>query len=774
MDVVRGTRVRRLAGPLLVVVAFSTGVMAGDRPTEGGKHMRTSRSNPSTTTTAQSRPSHMNRLAGETSPYLLQHAHNPVDWYPWGEEALSRARRENKPIFLSIGYSACHWCHVMERESFEDPEVAKILNANFISIKVDREERPDLDEIYMTAVQLMTGSGGWPLNVFITPELKPFYGGTYFPPGDRYGRPGFRKLLERIAQTWRENHEGISRTADELTRAIKDTVERHTAPADTLDATVLSHAAQELERVFDPEWGGFGRAPKFPPSGAIAVLLRQYARTGEKKLLQMATTTLDRMAHGGMYDHLGGGFHRYSIDDRWLVPHFEKMLYDNALLSRVYLEAWQVTGKELYRRVATEILDYVLRDMADRRGGFHSAEDADSEGEEGEFYVWNPDQIEAVLGNDDGAFFCEFYGVTKAGNFEGRSILHVPREPSEFAREKGISPNEMEERLARLRRKLREARDVRVRPGKDDKVIAAWNGMMISAFARGYQVLGEERFLKAAEKAADFVLTAMVHDGGLLRTYRAKGDAGECGTSKLPAYLDDYAEMANALIDLYEATFDLRWLEAADRLVCRMVADFWDEQNGGFFYTAVVHEDLLVRTKPYYDGAVPSGNSTATLVLLRLSGLLDNAAYGVKAQLVFTSTQGMMLAQPRGYLNLLCAADFFLHPSWEIAIAGKRGSADTRRFLELIHGRFIPNKVLAQVEPAAPGSKAVEERIPLLRYKGMISGKTTVYLCRNYKCKLPVTDPAALMKMLDRPNAIFQTIGRSPRVETSGLGHSDP
>lgn len=731
--------------------------------------MRESTYTSASVATEQAQPAHTNHLAGETSPYLLQHAHNPVDWYPWGTEALSRARKENKPVLLSIGYSACHWCHVMERESFEDPDVAEVLNANFISIKVDREERPDLDEIYMTAVQLMTGSGGWPLNVFLTPDLKPFYGGTYFPPDDRYGRPGFGKLLGYIAQTWRENSEGVLRSAEELTRAIRDTVGRDTVPAGTVDAAILSRAAQELERAFDSQWGGFGQAPKFPPSGAIGVLLRQHAHTGDEKLLEIATTTLNRMAYGGMYDQLGGGFHRYSTDRRWLVPHFEKMLYDNALLVRVYLEAWQVTGKDLYRRVATEILDYVLRDMTDRRGGFHSSEDADSEGEEGKFYVWTPDEIKTVLGDGAGAFFCEYYGVTGEGNFEGYSILHVPREPSEFAREKGLSSQELEERMALLRRKLREAREARVRPGKDDKVIAAWNGTTISALARSYQVLGEERFLKAAERAANFVLTEMVRDGALLRTYRGKGDGGDEGVSKLPAYLDDYAEMAGALIDLYEATFDLQWLEAADQLAGRMVTDFWDEENGGFFYTSASHENLLARTKPLYDGAVPSGNSTATLVLLRLSGLLGDVGYGQKAKEVLASARDLMLAQPRGYVNLLCAADFFLYPTREIAIAGKRRSGDTQRLLEVIHGRFIPNKVLALVEPGAPGSAAVEDRIPLLRHKGMISGKATIYVCRNHNCKLPMTDEAALVKVLGEADAAPETMDKQTASGGSGV-----
>ena len=728
--------------------------------------MRKSTDTSASATTKQAQPAHTNRLAGESSPYLLQHAHNPVNWYPWCEEALSRARKENKPVFLSIGYSACHWCHVMERESFEDPEVAEVLNANFISIKVDREERPDVDEIYMTAVQLMTGSGGWPLNVFLTPELKPFYGGTYFPPEDRYGRPALGKLLGHIAQTWRENSEGVRRSAEELTRAIRDTVRRDTVSTGTADAATLARAAQELERAFDSQWGGFGQAPKFPPSGAIGVLLRQHAHTGDAKLLQIATTTLDRMAYGGMYDQLGGGFHRYSTDRRWLVPHFEKMLYDNALLARVYLEAWQATGKDLYHRVATEILDYVLRDMTDRRGGFHSAEDADSEGEEGKFFVWRPDEIKGFLGEQDGALFCEYYGVTEVGNFEGRSILHVPQEPSEFARERGIPLKQLEDQLTPLRDKLRQAREARVRPGKDDKVIAAWNGMMISALARSYQVLGQERFLKAAERAANFVLTEMVHDGALLRTYRGKGDGENEGVSKLPAYLDDNAEMAGALTDLYEATFDLQWLEAANQLAGRMVTDFWDEENGGFFYTSASHKNLLARTKPLHDGAVPSGNSTATLVLLRLSKLLGDAAYGQKAEQVLASARDLMLAQPRGYVNLLCAADFFLYPTREIAIAGKRRGGDTQRLLEVIHDRFIPNKVLALLEPRAPGSAAVQERIPLLRHKEMISGKATIYVCRNHKCKLPVTDKAALMKVLSEAGALPNT---TPSQTTAGV-----
>ncbi|MCP4591734.1 MAG: thioredoxin domain-containing protein [bacterium] len=712
-------------------------------------------------------PVHLNRLAEETSPYLLQHAQNPVNWYPWGEEALSRARRENKPIFLSIGYSACHWCHVMERESFEDPEVAKVLNAHFISIKVDREERPDLDEIYMTAVRLMTGGGGWPLNVFLTPDLKPFYGGTYFPPDDRYGRPGFGRLLGHIAETWSKDSEDLQRSADELTRTLRDVVGRGAVSSGAVDSEILARAVQELKRAFDSQWGGFGQAPKFPPSGAIGVLLRQHAHTGDEKLLQIAAATLDRMAYGGMYDQLGGGFHRYSTDRRWLVPHFEKMLYDNALLARAYLEAWQVTGSDLYRRIARETLDYVLRDMTDRRGGFHSSEDADSEGEEGKFFVWRPAEIKGLLGEQEGTLFCEYYGVTEAGHLEGRSILHVPQDPAEFARARGISLTQLENQLEPLRDKLRAARETRVRPGKDDKVIAAWNGMMISALARGSQVLGEERFLKAAERAANFVLTEMVHDGVLLRTYRNTGDGGDAGGRKLPAYLDDYAEVASALIDLYESTFDLRWLEAADRLVGRMVTDFWDDENGGFFYTSASHKNLLARTKPFYDGAVPSGNSTATSVLLRLAKLLGDAGYNQRAEQILASAGELMRAQPQGYMNLLCATDFFLYPTREIALAGKPRGSDTRRFLEVIHRRFMPNKVLALVEPDAPESATVEERIPLLRHKGMIRGKATVYVCRNLNCKLPVNDEAALVAVLSDADAFSNT---SDRESAGGSG----
>ncbi len=734
---------------LIVSTAFGMNIMSCDKSSERSEYMNTEYNESKDSEEDQkSIESHSNRLAAETSPYLLQHANNPVDWYAWSDEALDRAKEENKPIFLSIGYSACHWCHVMERESFENTEVAEVLNAHFISVKVDREERPDLDEIYMTAVQMLTGSGGWPLTLFLTPDLKPFFGGTYFPPEDHYGRPGFKRLLERIVEVWRENPEGVLRNAEELTSMLQSSAGLRASSLEALDPAVLSNAVKSLGHDFDSDWGGFGHAPKFPPSGAIAILFRQYLHTGDSALLEMATTTLDRMAYGGMYDQLGGGFHRYSTDDRWLVPHFEKMLYDNALLSKTYLEAWQLTHKELYRRVAEEILDYVLNDMTDRRGGFQSSEDADSEGEEGKFYVWLPDEIKAVLGEEDGAVFCEYYGVTKNGNFEGHNILNIQQDPERFAREKKISLEELTERLKQFRRALQKKREERVRPGKDDKVLAAWNGMMISAFARGYQILGEERFLKAAREAADFVLTTMVRDGILLRTYRSLGGNRGEGISKLPAYLDDYAEMANGLTDLYEATFDYKWLEAANGLARRMVTEFYDEGKGGFFYTTAAHKNLLVRTKPYYDGAVPSGNATATLVLLRLWKLLDKTVYHEKAREILSSMRDSMMERPWAYFNLLCAADFYLHPAREIAIAGKRGGTDTRKLLDFIHDRFIPNKVLALIEPGTPTAASVDKRIPLLAGKALTSGKATVYICENYACKKPVTDTEALGELL--------------------------
>ena len=688
----------------------------------------------------------VNRLAGESSPYLLQHSRNPVDWFPWSEQALQQAQEENKPIFLSIGYSACHWCHVMERESFEDKETADILNEHFISIKVDREEHPELDEIYMAAVQMLTGRGGWPLSVFLTPNLEPFFGGTYFPPDNRHGLPSFKAILRAVVEMWQKQPEQVARSADAIAGTLCAGLIRE-SPCKSLDASFLSHAIAELKSAFDPTSGGFGGSQKFPDTGAIALLLRQYLHTGDDQVLKMATLTLDCMANGGIHDQIGGGFHRYTIDAHWLIPHFEKMLSDNALLAGSYLDAWQITGKALYRRVATDILDYVLRDMSDSRGGFHSSQDADSEGKEGKYYLWRPDEVESVLGTEKGRFFCEYYGISKQGNFEGDSILHMPCDPVVFAHRHDLSEQQLYDRLTPLQHQLLAERNRRIPPGKDDKVLAAWNGLMISALAHGYQVLGEKRYLAAAEQAADFILNEMVDHGTLLRAYR--NGVSNC-TRKLPGCLDDYAEVSCALIDLYEASFNHRWLAAANQLVRKMLIDFWDEQHNGFFYTSAAHQNVLFQTKPVYDGPVPSGNSTAALVLLRLSKYLDDHNFFTKAECLLTSIGGRMHDQPRAHLRLLCTVDFYLSPTWEIAIAGRHTGDDTGRLLEVIHRTFIPNKILALIDPDAD-SIPNEPAIPLLAGKQMYSDKATVYLCKDFSCKQPLTDVQSLEKALEGP-----------------------
>ena len=689
-----------------------------------------------------------NHLAAETSPYLKQHASNPVDWYPWGDEALDRAKSENKPILLSIGYSACHWCHVMERESFTDPDVAAILNDSFVSIKVDREERPDLDEIYMTAVQLLTGGGGWPLNVLLTPDLEPFFGGTYFPPTDGHGRPGFKGLLQYIAKIWLENPEQVASSAANLTQAIHNTVERSGKASVPLNRSLLANATESLDRSFDARWGGFGAAPKFPPSGSIALLLRQHRHTGLQKQMYMATVTLDRMAQGGMYDQVGGGFHRYSVDERWLIPHFEKMLYDNALLARVYLEAALVSDNPSYHRVARETLDFVLRDMTDASGGFHCALDADSEGEEGLFYAWSRDEIESVLGEENAGLFCEYFRVTDAGNFEGRNVLHYSEASAESVRAQFDSQEELDEHLRSWCDKLRKVRDSRVWPGKDDKVLAAWNGMAISALARGYSVLKDKRYLKAAERAADFVLKEMSHNGALLHSYCRGTGNGDSRNKTIPAFLDDYAEMANALIDLYEVSFDGNRLTAAIELANRMISEFHDSDGGGFFFTSAAHDNLLVRTKPYHDGAVPAGNSTAALVLLRLSRFLDDDGLREKAEGIFSSIQEMMSAHPQAFTHLLCAADFFLDTPSEIVLVGQPGSADTEGLLSVVRSRFAPNEIVALLEPGQPESGTDRFSLPLLDGKTMINGAASAYVCRDYACSLPVSDAAELSRLL--------------------------
>ena len=697
---------------------------------------------------------HTNRLADETSPYLLQHAHNPVDWHPWGGPAFEKAGREDKPVFLSIGYSTCHWCHVMERESFESEAVAAVLNAHFISIKVDREERPDVDRIYMTAVQMMTGSGGWPLSVFLTPDLKPFFGGTYFPPEDRFGRPGFMGLLKQIAGLWKDQRPEITRRAAEAADAIslhldgKPAEPPGTALQPEPEAAAgalrrrISRAAERFVHSYDRKWGGFGSEPKFPPSGALALLMRQYERTGDAHLLRIVTHTLDRMAYGGIHDQIGGGFHRYSVDRKWLVPHFEKMLYDNALLSRNYLEAYQLTKHPLYRRVAVDTLDYVIREMTDRHGAFHSAEDADSEGKEGKFYTWTPVEIEAALGPKDADLFSRYYGTTGRGNFDGRNILNVKDGIESFAQSEGIPVNGLEKRLANLRRKLLVARNKRVRPGRDDKVLSSWNGLMISSLAKGYRILGEKRFLHAARNAGAFIRSNMTDDGsGLPRTCRS-GRAGISG------YLDDYANVINAFLDLYEASLDPDWLSAARRLTERMIDLFWDEPNHGFYFTSEQHRHLLARAKPYTDGSLPSGNSAAATALLRLAVLLGRNDYRVKAVQTVHAAMRTVGDYPQACPYMLCAGDLLAGPITEVAVFGATDHERTRELLDMVYGDFRPRLVLAFLDPEAEGAAKLRENVPLLGQRQMLEGKTTAYVCRDYSCREPATDPDGLSRAL--------------------------
>jgi uncharacterized protein YyaL (SSP411 family) len=554
-----------------------------------------------------------NRLAGETSPYLLQHKDNPVDWYPWGPEALQRARDEDKPILLSIGYSACHWCHVMEHESFENPQIAAIMNRNFISIKVDREERPDQDTVYMEAVQAMTGHGGWPMTVFLTPDGVPFYGGTYFPAEEGRGMTSFPRILEAVAHTYSEQHDKVAQSAKEMAAYLRNSNELKPSRREP-DVSILDEAARNILSQFDRVNGGTDGAPKFPQPMNVEFMFKQYRRTGDHGLLSMAELTLQKMANGGMYDQVGGGFHRYSVDDVWLVPHFEKMLYDNALLARVYLAAYQLTRDPFYKRIAEETLDFILREMTSPEGGFYSTQDADSEGVEGMFYVWTPQEIIAVLGPEDGKLFNRLYDVTEKGNFEGTSILHLERGIDTFAAASGVDADNLQRMVDGAKKQLYEARERRIHPGRDEKVLVAWNGLALRAFAEAASILERDDYRQAARHNAEFIVEHMVrHTGGGLRLWRTYKD----GKAHIEAFAEDYAAYANGLVSLYETTFESKWIELARGMIETLTAHFWDD-SGGFFSTADFHESLVTRPKELYDNAVPSGNSEAAEALLRL------------------------------------------------------------------------------------------------------------------------------------------------------------
>jgi uncharacterized protein len=666
-----------------------------------------------------------NRLAQETSPYLLEHANNPVDWYPWGPEALARARRENKPILLSIGYSACHWCHVMARESFEDPEIAALINRDFVAIKVDREERPDLDQVYMRAVQAMTGSGGWPMTAFLLPDATPFFAGTYFPPTDRFGTPSFRRVLSAVADAFSNRLGEIEATASQ----VREYLQRPAVPLATgsLTPALLDEAYTRLVRDHDPAHGGFGGAPKFPQPMLIDFLLRTHRRTRDPSALTMAQQTLRAMAAGGMYDQLGGGFHRYSVDDRWLVPHFEKMLYDNALLPRAYLDAWQLTGDTAFRRVAEETLAFVQRELLSVEGGFYSSLDADSEGEEGRFYVWTPHELELAIGVDDAAALARAFDVTDAGNFDGRNILH-PVTPDATAV------------LAGARERLLAARAGRVRPHRDEKVIAGWNGLMLRTFAEAGRVLDRPDLLSIAEANARFLLSRMRSGERMRRSYKD-------GRTTVAGYLEDQAAVSDGLLSLYEATFDARWLDEVRRLVREMLVAFWDQPHGAFFDTAADQEQLVVRPQDITDNAIPSGTSMAVDVLLRAGMLLGEDSWIAIAQSTLERLAPTAAKAPLAFGRLLAALDFELGKPVELAVIGPLTDAKTRRLLDVARLRYLPNRLVA----AAPDGDG--RGIPLLAQRRALNGAATAYLCEGFVCQSPTTDPAELERQLERINA---------------------
>ena len=682
---------------------------------------------------------HTNRLTNETSPYLLQHAHNPVDWYRWGAEAFERAATEDKPIFLSIGYSTCHWCHVMAHESFEDEEIAGIMNEHFVSIKVDREHRPDVDQIYMNAVAMMTGSGGWPLSVFLTPEGKPFFGGTYFPPKDLYGRPSFKRILLSVADAWKNKRQDLVSSAGKMTGFLEgsDTA----TEKKRLSHETLRRAFETFRDTFDPVNGGFGAAPKFPQPTNLSTMLSYWRRTADARALGMVEQTLDAMAEGGIYDHLGGGFHRYATDARWLVPHFEKMLYDQALLSKVYLQAHQITGKERHGRIAREVFDYVLRDMTDPGGGFYSAEDADSEGEEGTFYLWDPGQIDDVLDKDQVKLFNARYGVTKRGNFEkGKTILNVTASIGQLEEEFEKDRATIVDMLSAARSKLFKQREKRIGPHRDDKVITSWNGLMISSLACGGTVLDEKKYTQAAERSAQFILSTLHKNDRLMRYYRDGRVIGK-------AFLDDYAFMILGLLDLYEATFDPKWLIEAKKLSTEMIGLFADSDDGGFFLAGKDSEKLIARTRPSSDGAIPSGNSIAAMALLKLGRLTMSQDFSEQGDRVLEAFSAQLDRSPAYSSAMLGALSFRLGPGSEIIIAGGSGAADTKQMLKRIGSKFLPNAVVLLHDPDKANS-SLYEVVPFLKNQTAIEGIATAYVCENYACKKPVNSIAELETLL--------------------------
>jgi uncharacterized protein YyaL (SSP411 family) len=673
-----------------------------------------------------------NRLEKETSPYLRQHAENPVDWYPWGPDALSRARSEGKAILVSIGYSACHWCHVMAHESFEDERTAALMNENFVNIKVDREERPDVDSIYMEAVQALTGSGGWPLNVFLTPDARPFFGGTYFPPRPRHGLPSWTQVLEGVAETFAGRQDDVLHNAEILTQFMIQ-AQRQGESDESLSSELLQEAHAAAARQFDMRTGGFGPAPKFPQPLGLEFVLRMSSRSRDAKPLEFLNLTLDRMADGGIYDQIGGGFHRYSVDDVWLVPHFEKMLYDNALLARTYTSAFVATGKARYREVAEETLDYLLRDLRSPEGAFYSAQDADSEGVEGRYYVWTLDELVAILGEEDARLVAQFHGVTTHGNFEGQTILTRASTVEGVSERVGLPFDEVAARLERARATLLKARESRITPGTDTKILAGWNALAIRSLAEAGRIFERPDYLEAAKHAMRFVLTALRPDGRLVRSYHE--GAGEIG-----AFLEDYAFCTEALIALSMTAFDEEYLREARALAQEMIDRFWDDADGAFFDTSADSDDLVVRPRGLFDNPIPSGNSSAAFALLRLEALTGSAAYRERAVAVFRAARKLLPRAPLGVSYMLSALDFYLSTPTQVAIVGPKDSSATQALVRAVYERYLPNAVFAV---GAPGSS------PLLEDRQLRYGQPTAYVCEHFVCRLPVTTDLELGNQLD-------------------------
>ena len=675
-----------------------------------------------------------NRLSGETSPYLLQHAHNPVDWFPWGEDAFERARTEDKPVLLSIGYSSCHWCHVMERESFDDPGIAALMNELFVNIKVDREERPDVDDVYMKAVQLLIGRGGWPLTVFLTPDRRPFHGGTYFPPADRHGLPGFPRVLRAVAQAYRDCPGEIERAAKQLLSGVEH-LDASSVRTETLDVSLPNRAATALLKHVDWVHGGIGGAPKFPHPQALQLFLRHHHETGRAEFLTAVRLSCERMAAGGVYDQIGGGFHRYSVDDQWLVPHFEKMLYDNAQLPRVYLDAYQTTGHEDFRRVVEETLDYVLREMRDEGGAFYSSTDADSEGVEGEFFVWTPSDLKVVLGPEEAELVGRYWDITAAGNFEGRSIPHPVASIEDLARRCGRSLEATRRTVAGARARLYAARSARIPPARDEKVLVSWNALAISALADAGRVLDSRTYLDAARSGADFLWSELRRDGRLLHVWAR-------GIAKQPAFLDDHAFLAAAWLDLFEATADGAHLDRA-REVWELVETYFHDERGGYFFTPSDGETLIARSKSGTDGALPSGNGVAAIVLQRLHALTGQERYRMRAEEILRLYHDAAADQPFAYATYLEALEWWTRTATEVVILGQPQHAATQALWDVVRRAYLPRRILVRVDPNDPSPPAPAHG------RRTRDGRPTAYVCRNFTCSEPVTDARDLARLLD-------------------------